>query len=120
MPYQLYQPDNTTPVAVPQQIGTTFNPVSREPFNDGGRRASAFYVVEWRFKQPMSQAQYQLLQTYIPDSGRTQFMTWRPAKGATAGAFVKCEGVLAEIGGQQVDYGDFYNVFLKFVAVRIL
>lgn len=121
MPYRLYQTnDNVTPIAVPQQIASTFNTAKRTAFNDAGRRSSAFYVVEWRFKDKMTQAQYQALEFWLPESGRTQFDTWRPPKGATAGAFVKCEGVVDEIGGTQIDYADVGGVYIKFVAVRVL
>ena len=120
MPYRLYENDNTTPVAVPQAINATFNPAARESFNDGGVRRSALFVVEWRFKQPLSDADFGLLTLWTPESGRVRFDTLRPRRGATASAFVACEGTQAEVGGTQLDGADWYNVYVKFVAVRVL
>lgn len=117
--YRLYQADNTTPVAVSQQIDATFNPVSREPYNDGGVRGSAFYVVEWQFGYALSEAAYQALTLWTPESGRVQFDTWRGARGATASGFVKCEGIQEVVAGT-LKRGEWHGVYVRFVAVRVL
>lgn len=117
MPYRLYQQDNTTPVAIPQPNADDWGTVDRPPFNDGGKRKSAFVTVEWRYRRPISQAAFQLFTTYRPDSGKIQFETWKKPAGAVAGQFVKCEGIMDEPTGILQD-GEYHSVRLRFTAVR--
>lgn len=117
MPFRLYQSDNTTPVTIPQPEVATWKTIDRPAFSDGGKRKSAFVTVEWRFKAALSAADFQLLTTYRPDSGKLQFETWKKPVGAVAGQFVKCEGIMDEPEGVERD-GRYNAVAVRFTGVR--
>lgn len=117
--FRLYQLDGTTPVTIPQPQKATWDYPARDASADGGVRRSAFAIVEWTYspKTPMSPANFLLLTTYRAANGWVTFDTWKKPQGASAGAFVKCQGYMSEPGGTLRE-GEYYSISVAFSAVR--
>ena len=117
MTYALFQADNTTEVQIPQPDYAEWRQVSRGAFADGTERTAARVAVTWRYKRPISEADYQLFLTYRPAGGKMQFRTWRAATGGSPATFVKCEGVMSAIVAGVLSAGEYAGVQVTFTAV---
>ena len=120
MNYELYLPDNTTPIsspaATPQPIYASWETKEIGRFASGKPRYSGTVRVEWRFGT-LSAAQYQTLIENRPDDGAITFKTFRQAHGGTATAWVKCAGIMDQILGGTEFEGEYYGVFAVFERV---
>lgn len=116
MPYQLYQADNRTPIAIPQPLRSTFETVQMGAFADGTPRVSRYKTVTWKFA-PMTAAQYQTFIQNRPPDGKMWFTTWKRPTGGVAGQFVTVSGIMPEtIPGVEQD-GEYHGVSITWTRV---
>ena len=118
MNYELYEDDNTTPIAIPQPNYATWQTVMLPGYTNGVRRVSRYRSVRWEFDR-MSKAEYETLTANRPDSGLMQFKTYRGAVGATPGEWVQCVGIMAPIISGNEHEGDIYGVFIEWSRVEV-
>lgn len=117
MNYQLYEDDNTTPIAIPQPIYATWETTPLDAFTNGVRRVSRYRRVRWEFPR-MSSAEYLTLVANRPDSGVMQFKTFRGAVGASPGDWVQCAGIMEPIVSGNEHEGEIHGVYVEWSRVE--
>jgi hypothetical protein len=117
MAYRIYAQDGATPVEIPQPLAASWETVKVGTNADLTERVSRYKRVRWTFG-PMSEADYQLFQTYRPANGVVYFDTWKRPTGGVAGRWVKCRGIMPEtIPGALTD-GEYSGVAFTWLAVE--
>ena len=114
--YNLYQSDNVTVIATAQPANATWERTGLAPFANGTPRYAKYKRVVWQIPR-MTSDQYLVFTSNRPASGAMTFKTYRPPFGATAGAWVKCTGIMREIVGGTEFEGEYYGVEITFDRV---
>lgn len=117
--FELYQPDNTTPIAVAQPRHATWEEQQLGSFANGAPRVSRYRRVEWRYDR-LSAAEYQVFVQNRPASGALQFKTFVQPIGGTAASYVKCSGVMRRINSGRFVDGEYLGITVVFERVEIV
>lgn len=115
--FELYTPPaNTVAIAIPQPRRATWEATVLGTFADGSARVGRYVTVTWQFR-PMSPADYTVFIQNRPASGAMQFKTFRQAVGSTAGAWVKCAGIMQPIMSGVLQDSMYYGVAIRWQRV---
>lgn len=114
--FELYQPDNTTPIAIAQPRRTTWEREAAGRFAGGSPRMAHYARVVWQFPR-LTPAEYQIFIQNRPASGVMQFKTWEQPIGGAAAQYVKCSGVMEPITSGHLVEGEYLGTQITWTKV---
>ena len=117
--YELYEPDNTTPIAIPQPKRSTWEVPQLGTFANGAPRVGRYARVVWSYPL-MTSAQREVFTANRPDDGIMQFKTFRPGVGGSPSDWVKCAGVMELINTGAERDGEWFGISVVWARVEVV